>query len=150
MLMKKFLEDRRSVREFDKKKVDQKIIDRIKHDIVFMEEEEGSSDIKFRLYEHGEFVYNNLKDKAGYAGVMIESPHYIALVRKDNEDLTIISGAYHIEKLITRLNAHGLGACWISVNEVDKNTKEETFGEVDGDIDFILAIGYEKGKRPFQ
>ena len=31
-----------------------------------------------------------------------------------------------------------------------KNTKEITFGEIDGDIDFILAIGYEKGKRPYE
>lgn len=150
MLMNKFLEDRRSVREFDKKNVDQKTIESIKADIGFMEEEEGSSNIKFRLYEYGKIVYENLENKAGYGGVMIESPHYIALVRKDNEDITLISGAYHIEKLITKLNSYGLGTCWVTVNDLDKETKERAFGEIDGEIDFILAIGYAKKKRPYR
>lgn len=150
MLMNKFLEDRRSVREFDKKEADQNTIDSINADIALMEEEEGSSNIQFRLYEYGKNIYENLENKAGYAGVMIESPHYIALIRKDNEDLTIISGAYHIEKLITRLNSHGLDTCWVTVNDLDKQTKERAFGEIDGDIDFILAIGYAKKKRPFE
>ena len=150
MLMNKFLEDRNSVREFDKKEVDQKIIDSINSDILFMEEEEGSSNIQFRLYEYGENIYENLENKAGYSGVMIDSPHYIGVVRKDNEDMTIISGAYHTEKLITRLNSYGLGTCWVTVKDLDEQTKKRAFGDIDGDIDFILAIGYAKSKRPYE
>lgn len=149
MLMKKFLEDRSSTREFDKRKADENTIDGIKADIAFMEEEEASSDIKFRLYEYGKLVYENLENKAGYAGVMIDSPHYIALVRKNNEDLTIISGAYHMEKLISRLNSYGLDTCWITVDNLDKETKDKVFGKIDGHIDYILAIGYAKKKRPY-
>ena len=149
MLMKKFLEDRSSIREFDEKKANESIIQKIIADIGFVEEEEASGDIEFRLYEYGKIVYDNLEDKAGYAGVMIESPHYIALVRKNDEDLTIISGAYHMEKLISRLNSYGLDTCWITVDKIDQETKEKAFGEIDGDIDYILAFGYAKKKRPY-
>lgn len=150
MLMNKFLEDRRSIREFEEREIDPQIIESIKQDIDFMEEEEGSSDIEFRLYEYGKNVYENLENKAGYGGVMIKSPHYIALVRKNSEDLTIISGAYHLEKLVTRLNSYGLGTCWVSVHSLDDETKQEVFGDIKGDIDFILAIGYPKRRRPYK
>lgn len=150
MLMNKFLEDRASTREFQKKEVKGDIINRIKEDISFIEQEEGSSNIEFRLYEYGKNISDNLKNKAGYAGVMIESPHYIALVEKNDDDMTKISGAYHMEKLVTRLNSYDLGTCWISVNSLDEQSKEKTFGEVEGDINFILAFGYSKSKRPYQ
>lgn len=150
MLMNKFLEDRISTREFQKKEVSLDTIKAIKQDISFIEEEEGSSNIKFRLYEHGKNISDNLKNKSGYSGVMIESPHYIALVKKNDEALTIISGAYHMEKLVTRLHAYNIDTCWISLNDLDKKTQKEAFGDIDGDIEFILAFGYAKSKRAYQ
>lgn len=150
MLMNKFLEDRKSVREFEKKELDLEIIDKIKEDIEFMEEEEGTSDIEFKLYEYGKNLFENLEKKAGYSRVMIQSPHYIALVRKNDEEITKISGAYHLEKLVTSLNSYGLGTCWISVNNLDPDIKRQAFGDIEGEIDFILGLGYPKGRRPFK
>ena len=74
MLMTNFLRDRKSVREFRNKKIDLETIETIKSYLGSLEEE--TENVKFRLYENGDYVYDQLKGIAGYSGLMIESPYY--------------------------------------------------------------------------
>lgn len=148
MLMTNFLKSRKSVREFKKRKVSIDILEETKLYIKSLEEEAGE-DISFKLYEYGEKLYENLKGIGGYSGVMIEAPHYIGLDLINNEPRSIIYGSYYMEKLITKLNTMGLDTCWVSVVDVDEDTKKEVFGSINGNIDYILAVGHGKARNPF-
>lgn len=149
MNMNNFLKERRSVREFKNKKVDLSVLDSILTILKELEKEEATGSIKFKLYEYGDHIYEGLKGKAGYSGVMIQSPHYIALELKNTEDHTIIYGAYFTEKLITKLNEYGLDTCWITLTDVDTKTKNDIFGESKGEVNNLLAFGYPKRRNPF-
>lgn len=149
MLMTNFLSGRKSVREYKKKSVSPQLLDDIQEYLNLLEKEDGTGNIKFRLYENGNRIYDRLEGIGGYSGVMIESPHYIGLDIKNREERNIIYGAYYMEKLITELHSKGLGTCWISLGDVDKNLKEELFGNITGEINYLLAIGYGKPKNPF-
>lgn len=149
MIMSNFLKNRESVREFRNKKVNYDILDEINEGLRLAQNETESGEIEFKLYENGENLYSKLKDKGGYGGVMIESPHYIALIRKDNKDNTLIKSGYYMEKIITKLNDRGLSTCWVSINDLDQDYKKEVFGDHQGKIDHILAFGYRQLKNPF-
>lgn len=147
MLMTNFLKDRKSVREFRNKKVNPTVLNEIRTHLRSLEKE--AEDIKFRIYENGGFIYNQLNGISGYSGVMIESPHYIALERIQDNKYTMIYGSYYMEKLITELNRLGIDTCWVSIGNIDQEFKDEVFGEHVGHIDYILSIGYGKRKNPF-
>ncbi|WP_406241663.1 nitroreductase family protein [Tissierella carlieri] len=149
MLMTNFLKKRKSVREFKNKKINSDILDEIKLYLDSLEREYGTGNLKFKLYEYGEKLYEGLRGIGGYSGVMIESPHYIGLELIDDKDRNTIYGSYYMEKLITKLNTMGLDTCWVSVGNVDKDTKKDIFGDMAGEINYILAIGYGKARNPF-
>lgn len=149
MLMTNFLKNRKSVREFRGKKVSKDTLKEIQSLLNEMENEKTKNKVKFNLYENGEDIYKKLSGLGGYAGVMIESPHYIGLEKLDNDKSTAIYGAYYMEKLITDLNRLGLDTCWVSIGDLTKEEKIQAFGNYQGEINYILAIGYSKLKNPF-
>lgn len=149
MIMTNFLKTRKSVRDFRSKKVNPEVLDNIKIILKGLENEYTPGDINFKLYEYGENIFKGLKGIAGYAGVMIESPHYIALNLKNKDDKTVIYSAYYMEKLVTDLNKLGLDTCWVSVFDVEEERKKAIFGESTGEINFVLAFGYSKRRNPF-
>lgn len=149
MIMANFLKSRKSVRDFKKKKIDPNTLEELALNLKEFENEEGSGNIKFRLYENGELLYGGLKGLGGYSGVMIESPHYILLELKNDDEKTIIYSAYYAEKLITKLNEMGISTCWVSILGVDENKKKEILGDDIVIVNHLLAIGYEKPKNPF-
>ncbi len=149
MIMSNFLRNRKSVREFKKKKVDTETLNKIRSSMDSLVEEQDSQHINFILYENGEHIYNNLEGKGGYSGVMISSPHYIGLELKDDENKTRLNGAYYMEKLITDLNNMGISTCWVSIPDTYKVPKLEALGYAAERIDYVLALGYEKLRNPF-
>ena len=149
MLMTNFLRERKSIREFKNRKIDTDILFSIKSYLNLIGDDEGNGSLRFSLYEYGENLYNKLKGIGGYSGVMIESPHYISLELMNNQESTTIYGAYYMEKIITKLNGLGIDTCWVSIGDVEEEIKEQIFGEVIGEINHILAIGYGKQKNPF-
>ena len=92
MLMTNFLQKRKSVRNFKNDIVPRDVLENIK--LLMDELDREESDISFSLYENGKIVAEGLKGKAGYAGVMIEAPHYIALDISDDKPLNILKGGY--------------------------------------------------------
>lgn len=149
MQMMNFLKKRRSTREFKKKQLVEKDLEKIKDIITEINFEAQQYLIKMKLYEYGENIYQNLKGIAGYSGVMIESPHYIALENEPSKPISMIYSGYFMEKLITELNDLGIGTCWISLNNVNSELKEKAFGEDSERLNYLLAIGYPKPKSPF-
>lgn len=149
MLMSNFLKDRKSVRDFKNKKLDNKVFEEIKEYCSGLEKEEGQDSFEFMFFEDGDRIFKSLKGLGGYAGVMIKSPHYIGLNLKNEKEESIIYGGYYIEKLITKLTNLNVGSCWVIIKDVDLKTKEDLFNIEKGNIDYLLAIGYPIAKNPF-
>lgn len=147
--MANFLKSRKSVREFKRNKIDSDILEELNLNLKEFENEDGTGNIKFRLYENGKLIFDGFKGIGGYSGVMIESPHYIVLELKNDNEKTIIDGAYYTEKLITKLNEMGISTCWVSILGVDENIKKDILGDDIKAVNHLLAIGYEKPKNPF-
>ncbi len=149
MIMANFLKARKSVRDFKKKKINLDTLEQVALSLKEFENEDGTGNIKFKLYENGDYIYEGLKGIGGYSGVMIESPHYISLELKNEDEKTIIYSAYYAEKLITKLNNMGISTCWISISGAEESKKKEILGENVGIVNYLLAIGYSKPKNPF-
>lgn len=149
MIMTSFLKNRRSVREFKRKSVDLQILKKVKEYLGELEKEGSSRSIKFNLYENGDNLYKSLEGIGGYAGVMIQSPHYISLGLMNDDEKNIIYSAYFMEKLISKLNELGLDTCWISIGGVKKADKDKALGDKKETINYLLAIGHSKPKNPF-
>ena len=150
MIMANFLKTRKSVRDFKNKKIMPDKLDQVRKILQgIVDEESVKEQILFKLYENGEYIYYNLEGVAGYSGVMIESPHYISIDLKNENEKTLIYEGYYAEKLITELNELGIETCWISLNDIDEIVKQRTFGESTNNVKYILAIGYSKARNPF-
>lgn len=149
MIMGNFLRNRKSIRDFKANQVEFGVLEEIRQEVKILGNEEDKNNFVFRLYENGDRLVELLSGKAGYAGVMIDAPHYIALDFLDDYDSSLIYGAYNMEKLITILNQKGLATCWISVLDLDDSVKKDVFGEATHNIQYILAFGYQKPNPPF-
>ncbi|MDO5715941.1 MAG: nitroreductase family protein [Tissierellia bacterium] len=146
--MTNFLQKRRSVRNFKKTKVSRGILDNLK---AIMEEITAEdSTVDFVLYENGSLIGTGLEGYAGYGGVMIHAPHYIALSMINKEDeLNILQGGYFLEKLNTKMVDMDLDTCWITVDEVEDQKMKSVFGEKGVTIDYLIGFGYGQKKKLF-
>jgi nitroreductase len=149
MNMMNFLKTRKSTREFKKKAITEADLTKVESLIGSINEELSGINMKVKLYEYGQHIYDSLKGLGGYAGVMIESPHYIAFDFSAKDEKTLLLSGYNMEKLVTGLNNMDLGTCWVSLNGVDKERKTVIFGDTSSDYEAILAFGYPKPKNPF-
>lgn len=147
MVMTNFLQKRKSVRDFKKKAVSESSIASIK---MFIEEvEKETSSVSFKLFENGNIIYDGLKGKAGYSGVMIESPSYVAVIEKSEGIRSKIYEGYYLEKLNTKIVNLDLDSCWITLDNVDDDTKKKLFGTDGAKINYLVAFGYGVGKKLF-
>ena len=147
MLMTNFLQKRKSVRNFKTDTVPRDALENIK--LLMNEMGTNESGISFSLYENGKIIAEGLRGKAGYAGVMIEAPHYIALDIDGDKPLNILKGGYCLEKLNTKIVDLDIDTCWITVDSVDADTKRAIFGENGSGIDYLIALGYGQKKKLF-
>lgn len=149
MLMSNFLKERKSVREYKTKRVEKQVLNELlEYSLDLNEKNKGT--FKFIFFDYGDDIYNTLKGKGGYSGVMIKSPHYMGLeVLKDDRE-SIIKAAYFMEDFITKAQSLGLGTCWISIVDVSRDIKEKIYEKLEGNFDYLLAIGYPAGKSIFK
>lgn len=150
MNINNFLSNRKSVREFREKSLNSDMLDKVRDILENMLSGDEKSYIDLLLYENGKMISENLQGKAGYGGVMINSPQYIAVKLRDREEKTVIEAGYYMQKLVTEIIKLDLGTCWITVNYVADDVKEKTFGENSKNIEYLLAIGKEKRRNPFE
>ena len=142
MLTTQFLKSRTSTRDFKDTKLDEgtleKVYKMVDEEIVKL----GKDDLAFIVQSDGESVYKALDGLAGYKGVMIKAPAYLALNTLNDNPASLVKGAYGVEELITKLNALGLGTCWITVGDVDSEVKKSIFNYDGGHLNLLLAVGY--------
>ena len=142
MLTTQFLKSRTSTRDFkdmDLKKDDLEKLDKIiDSEIIKL----GKDDLAFIVQSDGDAVYKALDGKAGYRGIMIKAPYYLALNTLNENPASIVKGAYGVEEIITELDKMGIGNCWITVEDVEESIKKEAFGYDQGEVSLLLAIGY--------
>lgn len=149
MLMSNFLKNRKSTRDFKRKKLDEKTISQIKNLFAGIQAEAENKYFELILFEDGNKVFNSLKGTGGYEGLMIESPHYIGIRLKEVNDQAKIVASYYTEKLMGNLNNFNLGSCWLGIHEVDRNVRKEALGEENKNIGYLVALGYARPKNPF-
>lgn len=142
MLTTNFLKTRTSTRDYLDKKVSEEDMKKVFSLIDEETEKFGKGNLAFIVNTDGETIYKSLSGIAGYSGVMIKAPMYIALNIINNDSKTFVKGAYGMEELITKLNNIGLGTCWITVSDVEKTVKESTFNFTQGEVNHLLAVGY--------
>lgn len=147
MVMTNFLQKRKSVRDFKNKEISRFNIETIKSYIGEIEKE--TENVGFKFYENGSIIFNGLEGKAGYSGVMINAPSYVALIQKDNSDESYLKTGYYLEKLNTKIVNLELDSCWITVDQVDEKTKKELFGEEGPKVNYLIAFGHGVGKKLF-
>ena len=124
MLTQNFLKSRTSTRDFKEDNLSSKVVEELNKEMEASAREHGKEDIKFLLLTEGDDVYQKLQGLAGYKGVMIKAPSYIALNTLNDKKETYVKAAYAMEELITKLNELDLGNCWITVSEVEEDIKK--------------------------
>lgn len=136
------MKSRTSTREYKDTAIDEATRKKL-FEIVDAEAEKlGKDDLSFLVNTDGESIYKALEGVAGYRGIMIKAPAYIALNALNDNPASIVKGAYGMEEIITKLNELGLGSCWITVSDVEKTVKQSAFNFTEGDVNLLLAVGY--------
>lgn len=142
MLTQNFLKSRTSTRDFKEEKLSNDLIEKLNKEMSDSALKHGEEDINFALLTNCEEVYQKLQGFAGYKGIMIKAPAYIALNTLNNKPETYVKAAYAMEELITKLNELSLGNCWITLSEVSEEIKKSALKYENGDVSILLAIGH--------
>lgn len=142
MLTTQFLKSRTSTRDFKDQALTEADMKKL-HEILDTEAEKlGRNDVSFLINTDGDSVFSALEGVAGYRGIMIKAPAYIALNALNNNPASIAKGAYGMEELITKLSQMGLGSCYVTVADVEDTVTKSVFNFTDGEVNLLLAIGY--------
>lgn len=141
MRMLKVIEERKSVREYKEKKIQADVINEL-NEVLETRPKMGDA-VEFKFMENGEMVYGMLDGFAGYNGVMIKSPHYMAILSEKNSNYLKISG-YLAEWYSLNMARKDIGTCWIELANKSDKAKELLGIKSDKELIGILAMGYPK------
>lgn len=148
--MTNFLQERKSVRDYKDQGLSAKDLERVQNIVDRGNTNCKAAGISFNFFQNGQVVCDRLQGKAGYAGVMIKAPHYLSMTVAGREARDQLKTGYTLEEINTDLVNLGLGTCWITMDHVDAQAKQEAFGSEGKDIDYIIALGYPKKKKLFE
>lgn len=103
----------------------------------------------FVVLENGQEVFQNLEGIGGYSGIMIKSPHYIALSVLEEKPESEFYGAYYMQSVVKKLYEMNLGSCWINTRNISHELKSRLLKENAGTMNYLLAFGIpaDKGKQ---
>ncbi|NLY73533.1 MAG: hypothetical protein GX079_07585 [Tissierellia bacterium] len=97
--------------------------------------------------EDGPRAAIKLEGFAGYSGVMIEAPHYIA-VFAEKKCINMRKSAYEVEDIVLKMMAMEVGSCWISIK--DSDSAKVAMGWTDkAELIALVALGYPKEENYF-
>lgn len=149
MTLMNFLKKRKSVREFENRPLDPDEVSNIRNAISEIEEEFGWDEVKLDLNLDSDLIFNELDGKAGYAGVMIKAPGYISVQYGNRDKMNYLKGAFILGELETKLINLDLGSCIVTLGDELLESKKELFGLKGENIDFLVAVGYQQLRPPF-
>ncbi|HYE09711.1 MAG TPA: nitroreductase family protein [Patescibacteria group bacterium] len=142
MSFREFTANILSTRDYKETHLEEKVIADI---IAYLREinaEIGSDKgFSFVVLENGDEVFNDLEGVGGYSGVMIKSPHYIALTISKEDPEIEFYGAYYMQSIVKKLYEMNLSSCWINVRSIphDKKSKLVKYDVVN--MNYLLAFG---------
>ncbi|MFB0972867.1 MAG: nitroreductase family protein [Neofamilia sp.] len=149
MTLMNFLKERRSIREFENRPLDPDDVSNIRNVIAEIGNDFGWDEVTLDLNLDSDLIFNELNGKAGYAGVMVKAPGYITVQYGNRDKMNYLKGAFVLGELETRILPLGLGYCIITLEDHLIESKRELFGLKGENIDFLIAVGYQQHKPPF-
>lgn len=145
MNLLEIMKERKSTREFSNKALSKEDLQKVESLLQGPFQVVGSESIELKLLTEGEKVFEALQGIAGYSGVMIKAPQYVAILADHTEESYRAVG-FAGEALLFNLFTEEIGSCWISVG--DKEAAKNALG-IDGnkEVAALLAIGYPQGEN---
>lgn len=141
MNYKKLIEETYSVRDYS----DKKVSDDAKKELLsyFSESKTLFENIKteMTIYENEE-IFEALDGKAGYNGIMINSPSYIVICSEKAENYIENSG-YKASDIILKATDMGLNTCFITMKDTKEISKILNLPE-GMEITALIALGYKE------
>lgn len=138
------LENRRSIRKFDRREVSfrqlEGLVDAGNTSIPLYKD----IDVQFRLIREGAYFAKKISGSAGYFGIVFDAPHYIVSISEKKEGFLENLG-YRMEQMMLKAQEENIGTCWTEVFHYHDKIKEIL--DIYDDSKLILAvtpIGYEK------
>ena len=133
------LAKRKSVREYHKRGLKADSLALIDQAIRPPFPVENGHLMDIRFLADGPSVKTQLSGLAGYAGVMIEAPHYLAVLVEPTPEAYRAAG-YYVEKILFDSMEHNIGSCWIHVGEPEA-AKTRLGIETDKRLVALVALG---------
>lgn len=138
----KLAEKRRSVREYKNKKLSETDRQYLDHLLIEKPSIAHSSNLEFHFVEDGHHMAPLLEGLAGYFGIVIEAPHYYAVLCDQDSHCCKLAG-YIGEWFILNALKEDIGTCWL---EVINSTEVKSILNIDSpkEVIALIAIGYGK------
>ncbi|HHT20293.1 MAG TPA: hypothetical protein GXZ74_02485 [Tissierellia bacterium] len=133
------LTKRKSVREYHKRGLKAEALSFIEQAIRPPYAVANGDLVDIRFLENGTDVQTKLAGLAGYAGVMIEAPHYLAVFVEPTPKAYRAAG-YYVEKLLFDAMEYNIGTCWIHVGQPEA-AKARLGLETDKSLVALVALG---------
>lgn len=141
MSVKDFLKERKSTREFKDKEISTQLLNTLERKLNDLSSDKNFI-VSFKLLRDGKYVFEKLNGHAGYSGVMIRSPHYIAIVEHETGDSATLRSAFVMEEAISLLSEEGISSCYVTIGSTPDEIQQKVFGVDHSKIRYVFAIGY--------
>ncbi|MEL7648554.1 MAG: nitroreductase family protein [Sedimentibacter sp.] len=134
----------KSVRNYKKEEISPQKLDQLKE--YFTEGRRLDKDIQIEvLLKNKDEVYEQLKDIAGYNGLMLEAPHYLIFLSEE-KDHFIENTGYAAQDIMFKAWELGVGSCWITFKD-----GEEIKGKLninsDKKLTALISLGFDDNKN---
>jgi len=148
MTFTNLIENRKSVREYQKKQLKSSEIKVLEEFLEEVNALRKNIDVDFVFIEDGWQKEDILKGRAGYVGNPILAPHYIALLSEQQEGY-LFNTAYILEQVVLKAVELNIGSCWVSVEKDANELKNDLGIDKPGEIVAMIALGYPKTHIPY-
>ena len=134
---------RKSVKEYEKKKLGPEEIKIFKKFLTEIKVLQKNIGIKFAFIEDGWEKENILKNRASYMGDLILAPNYIGLLSEIKEGY-LLNTAYVLEQIVLKAVELNIGSCWLFVEKDADSLKVELGIDAQEKMVAMVALGYPK------
>ena len=137
------IENRNSIRDFHKKKVEQSKIDEL---ISFFNSSPKLIDVDVQiLVSADDDTASRLSGVAGYRGNTFNAPAYITILSEEKDNYLINAG-FIAENLVLKLEEMGLSSCFLTSDDSEM-IKKVLLINSDLAVATVIAFGYGKKER---
>ena len=137
------IENRNSIRDFHKKKVEQSKIDEL---ISFFNSSPKLIDVDVQiLVSADDDTASRLSGVAGYRGNTFNAPAYITILSEEKDNYLINAG-FVSEHILLKLEEMGLSSCYLTCDD-DDIVKKALLIDSDLAVATVIAFGYGKKEK---